>query len=518
MGGEEQHQHREHAAGSSSAKKNKRKKGKGGNNPKVGEPGGDHARREMEGEKGRVAETAAGGAEQQQGGGSSNSSSSHSINHRDGAARSPPHQRPQEQQQQQAASSARAVSNSNSEASSDRWVDDGGKKKRRKKRCRKEVDDAAAAAAAAAAPAPAPAQQSASLSATPPGDVEHVPPVERCSDHGGKKKKKSKRRRRKEAAAAAAPASASATAPTPTSSSSAAPPPRDAEQVPPVESRNRHQTKRPKEAREAGHNSSTNNDKMPISPVQTKGSLPPGGRNAAGRAAAAAAGSGSGAPRLSELQKRMRQKLEGAQFRMINETLYTSESGASLAKFKQEPELFDVYHRGFREQVEKWPVHPLDIIIDWLKKYPKARVADFGCGEARLAATVPNKVHSFDLVSPNPLVTACDMANVPIKDASVHVAVFCLSLMGTNLADFLREAHRVLVPGGLVKVAEVRSRFEGEEGGVERFLEVTKRLGFDTRQMDRSNKMFLLAEFKKSGRKPERGVEFEAKACIYKRR
>lgn len=61
------------------------------------------------------------------------------------------------------------------------------------------------------------------------------------------------------------------------------------------------------------------------------------------------------------------------------------------------------------------------------------------------------------------------------------------------------------------KVAEVRSRFEGEEGGVERFLEVTKRLGFDTRQMDRSNKMFLLAEFKKSGRKPERGVEFEAK-------
>lgn len=50
------------------------------------------------------------------------------------------------------------------------------------------------------------------------------------------------------------------------------------------------------------------------------------------------------------------------------------------------------YHRGFREQVEKWPVHPLDLIIDWLGKYPKARVADFGCGEARLAATVPNKV------------------------------------------------------------------------------------------------------------------------------
>lgn len=52
---------------------------------------------------------------------------------------------------------------------------------------------------------------------------------------------------------------------------------------------------------------------------------------------------GSAVPaRLSELQKRMRQKLEGAQFRMINEALYTCGSGASLAKFREEPELFDV--------------------------------------------------------------------------------------------------------------------------------------------------------------------------------
>ncbi|CAM9119231.1 unnamed protein product [Laminaria digitata] len=247
-----------------------------------------------------------------------------------------------------------------------------------------------------------------------------------------------------------------------------------------------------------------------------------GGSGARARAGAGAkkgtGAAGPGGSRLSDLQKRMRQKLEGAQFRMINETLYTSESGASLAKFKEEPDLFDVYHRGFREQVEKWPVHPLDVIIEWIRKHPKARIADFGCGEARLAATVPNKVFSFDLVSPNPLVTACDMAHVPLKDGSVHLAIFCLSLMGTNLADFLREAHRVLVTGGLIKVAEVRSRFEGEEGGVERFLEVTQRLGFDCRQMDRSNKMFLMAEFKKSNRTPEKGVDFEAKACIYKRR
>lgn len=64
---------------------------------------------------------------------------------------------------------------------------------------------------------------------------------------------------------------------------------------------------------------------------------------------------------------------------------------------------------------------------------------------------------------------------------------------------------------GTRKVAEVRSRFEGQEDGVDRFVDVARRLGFDCRQMDRSNKMFLMAEFKKSKRKSENGVDFEAK-------
>ncbi len=39
-------------------------------------------------------------------------------------------------------------------------------------------------------------------------------------------------------------------------------------------------------------------------------------------------------------------------------------------------------------------------------------VADFGCGEARLARVLPETmtVHSFDLVALNDRVTECDMA------------------------------------------------------------------------------------------------------------
>lgn len=50
------------------------------------------------------------------------------------------------------------------------------------------------------------------------------------------------------------------------------------------------------------------------------------------------------------------------------------------------------------------------------------------------------KVHSFDLVAKFPHITATDMANVPLPDASVDVGVFCLALMGTNWEG--EDAHK----------------------------------------------------------------------------
>lgn len=85
-----------------------------------------------------------------------------------------------------------------------------------------------------------------------------------------------------------------------------------------------------------------------------------------------------------------------------------------------------------------------ELIWKIYKRSGKLIIADFGCGEAKLAQSVPNKVHSFDLVAINDLVTKCDMRKVPLNNESVDVAVFCLSLMGTNVIDFLCEAHRVM--------------------------------------------------------------------------
>ena len=49
-------------------------------------------------------------------------------------------------------------------------------------------------------------------------------------------------------------------------------------------------------------------------------------------------------------------------------------------------------------------------------------VADFGCGEAVLAQSVPNIVHSFDLVALNERVMACDMAQVCCIISQMHIS------------------------------------------------------------------------------------------------
>ena len=153
---------------------------------------------------------------------------------------------------------------------------------------------------------------------------------------------------------------------------------------------------------------------------------------------------------LSALQEKMHKKLSGAQFRMINERLYTSNSRDAVKLFNTQPDLFDIYHQGFQSQVVEWPVNPVDVIIQELEsKSPMTVVADMGCGEAKLASRLHRlmTVHSFDLVAANEFITAADIAHVHLKNKSCDVVVFCLSLMGTNLDDFIAEAYRILKVG-----------------------------------------------------------------------
>lgn len=67
------------------------------------------------------------------------------------------------------------------------------------------------------------------------------------------------------------------------------------------------------------------------------------------------------------LRDKMMSKLSGARFRFLNEQMYTSEGSEAQKIFKEDPSAFQAYHEGYRMQVEKWPLNPLDKIISSIK-------------------------------------------------------------------------------------------------------------------------------------------------------
>ena len=231
--------------------------------------------------------------------------------------------------------------------------------------------------------------------------------------------------------------------------------------------------------------------------------------------------SSSGVPEKaggSAIQRKMASQLAGAHFRQINEELYTTGSADAVELFRKDPEFFEIYHAGFRSQAAHWPVRPADVLVRWLDEQPCSLVVgDLGCGDALISASVRQKVHSFDLVANNPRVTACDVASVPLPSAALDVAIFCLALMGTNYVDFLREAHRLLRPRGVLKIAEVSSRVDD----LPAWLAMLRGLGFDLVAKDMSNTHFVLLDFVKSSRPSQPAEQLNVvplKPCIYKRR
>ncbi|XP_036138325.1 ribosomal RNA-processing protein 8 isoform X1 [Monomorium pharaonis] len=218
------------------------------------------------------------------------------------------------------------------------------------------------------------------------------------------------------------------------------------------------------------------------------------------------------------LRDRMMTQLRASRFRFINELLYTNNSSLSKRYFKEDPDSFLAYHAGYKQQLEQWAVNPLDVIISSIKKLPVDNViADFGCGEARLATSVPHTVHSFDFIALNNKVKACDMAHTPLLMNSVHVVVFCLSLMGSNLNDYIMEANRVLKINGILKIAEVESRFEN----VNDFIKLLRGYGFKNTWKDLSHNLFYFMDFKKQEditMKRKNLSPITLKSCLYKKR
>ena len=164
-------------------------------------------------------------------------------------------------------------------------------------------------------------------------------------------------------------------------------------------------------------------------------------------------------------------------FSKMNNRWYASASDKTHDRLANNPEEWAHYHTMYRQLRETWPVIPFKEEINWLMARDGYVVGDFGCGEALIAAEAGAKhtIHSFDHVAIDKRVIACDIAHVPLEDESLDVAIFCLSLMGSNFTDYIREAHRCLVLDGHLHIWEAASYFED----IKKFASALAKLGFD---------------------------------------
>jgi ubiquinone/menaquinone biosynthesis C-methylase UbiE len=175
----------------------------------------------------------------------------------------------------------------------------------------------------------------------------------------------------------------------------------------------------------------------------------------------------------------------------------------------------------------RWPDQPLDEIIAYLgKRSSNLTIVDMGCGDACLARTLqtthPN-IHSFDLVALNEHVQVCDIAHTPLKNNSVDIVIFCLSLMGTNLTDFIHEAHRILRLRGTMKIVEIASRFENQP---QKFLRKIESMGFqcsktnslEEKTSSSASKYFYTFDFVKTSEEIKSKSILTLAPCLHKKR
>ena len=158
-------------------------------------------------------------------------------------------------------------------------------------------------------------------------------------------------------------------------------------------------------------------------------------------------------------------------------------------------------------------------------KYKGLKIGDFGCGEGKLELQLVESghkkdiIHSFDAGKIADHVVQCDISHVPLQSNELEIGVFCLSLMGTNFPQFIKEANRVIRKDGKLFIAEVLSRFED----VDVFCSHMKRdCGFKLLKMSKLKDFFYIMVFTKVGKPMGKGdllkFQQQLKPCLYKKR
>ena len=192
-------------------------------------------------------------------------------------------------------------------------------------------------------------------------------------------------------------------------------------------------------------------------------------------------------------------------FAKLNARWNKSRSSTTHERLEGNPEEWCYYHTRMMELESAWAVNPRDECIEHLNENvaSNSAVGDFGCGRALIAEAVKDihTVNSFDHIAVNDDVIKCDMINTPLDDESLDIAIFSLSLMGSNIREYILEAYRTLRVGGQLLIYH-----PAEKNDLSSFNKGLKDLGFaiiESGQVYKWHKLWAI----KQGTQPNKDAE-----------
>lgn len=175
-------------------------------------------------------------------------------------------------------------------------------------------------------------------------------------------------------------------------------------------------------------------------------------------------------------------------FSEMNKSWSVSRSENTKNRLIKDPSEWYYYHSLYAEKRKEWSEIPYVEIAKKIKERPEWIVADMGCGENLLSKELTNQVHAFDYVAIDKNVIACDMSSVPLNSQEVDAVVFCLSLMGSNYLDYLKEAFRIIKPYGNLFICEPKKKIDNR---IEDFKKDIESVGFKIIEVNSHSSKFI---------------------------
>lgn len=157
----------------------------------------------------------------------------------------------------------------------------------------------------------------------------------------------------------------------------------------------------------------------------------------------------------TQLQGKLVYSSELGDFAALHRQWDGEPSAARHVRLQAAPSEWQLYEAQYTRAARAWREPPWAFAAAVAGAEPGARVADLGCGVCALTTALGRELAAFDHVAADGRAIAADLAALPVADASFDIAVLSIALVGTNWADSLAEAARIVAPGGRVVISEL---------------------------------------------------------------